>query len=73
MVRHPAPGVAARAATGDAGTGPRHPGGDGCRTGVRTGQVITTGTSTGLHTVQPGGHVTVEFGFGTAELHLIEG
>ena len=43
-------------------------------TGVRAGQIITTGSFTGLRYVQPGDRVTAEFtGFGTAELHLTEG
>jgi len=43
-------------------------------TGVKAGQVITTGSFTGLRYVQPGDSVRVEFGgFGTAELHLTEG
>lgn len=42
--------------------------------GVRAGQVITTGSFTGLRHVRPGDRVMAEFaGFGTAELHLTEG
>jgi 2-keto-4-pentenoate hydratase len=41
-------------------------------TGVRAGQIITTGTYTGLHFGQPGDKVMVDFtGFGTAEIHLL--
>jgi 2-keto-4-pentenoate hydratase len=39
--------------------------------GVRAGQVITTGTYTGLVFVQPGDHVVAEFaGFGSAEIRF---
>ena len=39
--------------------------------GIRAGQVITTGTYTGLVFVKPGDHVSAEFtGFGTAEIRF---
>jgi 2-keto-4-pentenoate hydratase len=39
--------------------------------GMTAGQIITTGTYTGLHFAQPGDHVVAEFeGFGRAELRL---
>ncbi len=39
--------------------------------GVKAGQIITTGTCTGLQFGQPGDHVTISFtGFGTAEISL---
>ncbi len=39
--------------------------------GVTTGQIITTGTYTGLHFAEPGDHLVAEFeGFGRAELRL---
>lgn len=39
--------------------------------GITAGQIITTGTYTGLHFAQPGDHVVAEFeGFGRAELRL---
>lgn len=42
--------------------------------GVRAGQVITTGSFTGLRHVRPGDRVMAEFdGFGSAELHLTKG
>lgn len=38
-------------------------------TGVKAGQIITTGTCTGLHFVKPGDAIDVEFtGFGTASV-----
>jgi 2-keto-4-pentenoate hydratase len=40
-------------------------------TGVKAGQIITTGTYTGLHFGQPGDHVAVSFtDFGAAEIDL---
>ncbi len=40
-------------------------------TGVQAGQIITTGTYTGLHFGQPGDHVLATFtDFGTAEITL---
>jgi 2-keto-4-pentenoate hydratase len=40
-------------------------------TGVRAGQVMTTGTYTGLNFVKPGQHVKAIFeGFGSAQVHL---
>ena len=42
--------------------------------GVRAGQVITTGTCTGLHFGQPGDRIEVEFtGFGRARILLAAG
>jgi len=39
--------------------------------GVRAGQIITTGTCTGMPFGKPGDHVTVSFtDFGTAEIDL---
>jgi 2-keto-4-pentenoate hydratase len=39
--------------------------------GVRAGQIITTGTYTGLHRASPGDRVTGSFaGFGSAEIHF---
>lgn len=41
------------------------------RSGVAAGQIITTGTYTGLHFAEPGDHLVAEFeGFGCAELRL---
>ena len=40
-------------------------------TGVRAGQVMTTGTYTGLNFVKPGQNVKAIFeGFGSAQVHL---
>src|SRR5262249_37792796 len=40
-------------------------------TGIKSGQIITTGTYTGLHFVKPGDAIEVEFtGFGTAAVTI---